>query len=185
MAMNLMVSAELPSTQPVLFATGSCSLGSILVACRGTGVLAISLADTADELVETLKRRFPQAAPGDLKLQCGRALRGAVQLVERPDNPFPLPILLDGTKFQQMVWRALQGIPCGTTVSYRELACRLERPRAVRAVASACAANQIAIAVPCHRVLRSDGSVSGFRWGVSRKIALLRREAALAQRFGS
>jgi AraC family transcriptional regulator of adaptative response/methylated-DNA-[protein]-cysteine methyltransferase len=141
-------------------------------------VCAILLGDDAAELERDLVRRFPQAElrRGDRAFE--RQLAEVVALVEQPERGLSLPLDVRGTAFQERVWQALQAIPAGATRSYRELAEAIGAPRAVRAVAAACAANALAVAVPCHRVLRSDGDVSGYRWGVERKRALLERERA-------
>lgn len=162
------------------------SLGAVLVArsVATGGLSAVLLDDDRAVLVAELRRRFSdmrvEAGDGDSAL---RALATeVVALVESPADPdcaVDAPLDARGTAFQQLVWNTLRGIPAGTTVTYAELARRVGRPNAVRAVASACAANPLAIVVPCHRVVRSDGGLSGYRWGVERKRALLAREAAL------
>jgi AraC family transcriptional regulator of adaptative response/methylated-DNA-[protein]-cysteine methyltransferase len=161
----------------IRFAVGQCSLGAILVAATEKGVCAIMLGEDPDALTHDLEDRFPKA-----KLVGGdRAFEGwvaqVVGLVEAPRVGLALPLDLRGTAFQQRVWQALRGIPPGTTTTYTELAARVGAPNAVRAVASACAANPIAIAIPCHRVVRRDGALAGYRWGIERKRALLEREA--------
>ncbi len=159
------------------FAVGECSLGSILVAATERGVCAILLGDDPEELAHDLERRFAQATlrGGDAAFE---ALVGqAIALVERPGAPASLPLDVRGTVFQQRVWRALRDIPAGKTASYAEIARAIGAPTATRAVAQACAANPLAVAIPCHRVVRADGDVSGYRWGVERKRALLEREA--------
>ena len=158
------------------FAVGECSLGSVLVARSDKGVCAILLGDAPEPLVQELTSRFPQASlvRADDEL-CG-LLADVVGLVEAPGQGLSLLLDLRGTAFQQRVWQALREIPAGTTATYTEVASRIGEPRSVRAVAHACAANTLAVAVPCHRVVRADGSLSGYRWGVQRKRALLRRE---------
>ncbi|HET8771104.1 MAG TPA: methylated-DNA--[protein]-cysteine S-methyltransferase [Gemmatimonadaceae bacterium] len=160
------------------------SLGAVLVArsVATGGLSAVLLDDDRAVLVAELRRRFPgmpvEAADDDSTLR--ELARKVVALVESPADPecaVDAPLDARGTAFQQLVWSALRGIPAGTTVTYAELARRVGRPSAVRAVASACAANPLAIVVPCHRVVRSDGGLSGYRWGVERKRALLAREA--------
>lgn len=162
----------------ITFGVGACSLGAILVAATERGVCAILLGDDGAELERDLLRRFPEAElrRGDGAFE--RQLAEVVALVEQPERGLSLPLDVRGTAFQERVWQALQAIPAGATRSYRELAQAIGAPRAVRAVAAACAANALAVAVPCHRVLRSDGDVSGYRWGVERKRALLERERA-------
>jgi AraC family transcriptional regulator, regulatory protein of adaptative response / methylated-DNA-[protein]-cysteine methyltransferase len=161
----------------IRFAIGECSLGSILVAASGRGVCAISLGDDPDELARELQDRFPRAEliGGDTEFE--RWVAKVVGFVEAPGVGLDLPLDVRGTAFQQRVWRALTEIPVGETVSYAEIAKRIGSPKSVRAVAQACAANALAVAIPCHRVVRNDGALSGYRWGVERKRALLDREA--------
>lgn len=162
----------------IRFAVGQCTLGAVLVAASTRGVCAILLGDDPDALVRDLQDRFPRATliGGDGDFEATVAL--AVGLVEAPALGLALPLDIQGTAFQQRVWLALREIPPGRTASYAEIAQRIGSPAAVRAVAGACAANPIAIAIPCHRVVRSDGALSGYRWGVARKRELLAREAA-------
>jgi AraC family transcriptional regulator of adaptative response/methylated-DNA-[protein]-cysteine methyltransferase len=157
-------------------ADGRCSLGAVLVAATDRGVCAILLGDDPDALRDDLRRRFPAAAiePGDAAFAA--TVAAVVALVERPAIGLGLPLDIRGTAFQRRVWEALRAIPIGTTTSYAALAASLGRPSAVRAVAAACAANPLAVAVPCHRVVRSDGALAGYRWGLARKAALLQRE---------
>jgi AraC family transcriptional regulator, regulatory protein of adaptative response / methylated-DNA-[protein]-cysteine methyltransferase len=164
--------------QSIRFAIGQCSLGAILVAQSDKGICAILLGDDPDELARDLQDRFPQAhlLGGDRDFE--KLIARVIGLVEAPRIGVDLPLDIRGTAFQQRVWRALQKIPTGETVSYAELARRIGSPQSIRAVAGACAANAIAVAIPCHRVVRSDGGLSGYRWGVERKRALLNREAA-------
>jgi AraC family transcriptional regulator of adaptative response/methylated-DNA-[protein]-cysteine methyltransferase len=161
----------------IRFALGQCSLGAILVAASPRGVCAISIGDDADRLVRELQDRFARARliGGDAEFE--QWVARVVGLVEAPRIGLDLPLDIRGTAFQQRVWQALRAIPPGSTLSYTELAARIGLPKAVRAVASACAANVLAVAIPCHRVVRTDGSLSGYRWGVARKRALLDREA--------
>jgi AraC family transcriptional regulator of adaptative response/methylated-DNA-[protein]-cysteine methyltransferase len=160
------------------FAVGECSLGSILVAKSSRGVCAIFLGNDPTQLARDLQDRFPQAEllGGDPEFE--RWVARVVGFIEAPRVGLDLPLDLRGTAFQERVWRALRKIPAGETASYREIAERIGVPKAVRAVAQACAANPLAAAIPCHRVVRSDGDVSGYRWGVERKRSLLRREKA-------
>lgn len=161
----------------IRFAVGECSLGSILVAATEKGICSILLGDDPEILVRDLHSRFPKAhlVGGDREFETWVAI--AAGLVEHPEQPSDLPLDIQGTAFQQLVWQALRGIPPGSTASYQELAIRIGTPRAVRAVAGACAANVIAVAIPCHRVVRKQGDLSGYRWGVERKRALLERES--------
>lgn len=159
------------------FAIGECSLGSILVAASDKGVCAVSLGDDPNKLGQELQDRFPKARliGGDRKFE--RVVAKVVGFVEAPKVGLALPLDVRGTAFQRRVWKALRAIPAGSTASYAIIAKRIGFPKTVRAVAGACAANVIAVAIPCHRVLRTDGSLSGYRWGVERKSALLKREA--------
>ena len=161
----------------IRFAVGECSLGAILVAQSQRGICAILLGDDPERLVRELQDRFPQAGliGGDAEFE--RLVAQVVGFVELPSLGLNLPLDLRGTAFQERVWQALREIPAGVTVSYADIAQRMGAPRAVRAVARACGANTIAVAIPCHRVVRRDGDISGYRWGVERKRELLRREA--------
>lgn len=159
------------------FAIGECSLGSILVARSDRGVCAILLGDDPERLVRDLQDRFPQAelVGGDSAFE--KVVAEVVGFVEAPRVGLDLPLDVRGTAFQQRVWQALREIPAGRTMSYTEVARRIGAPKSVRAVAQACAANALAVAIPCHRVVRNDGALAGYRWGVERKRALLEREA--------
>lgn len=161
----------------IRFAIAECSLGAILVAATPRGVCAILMGDDAEALARDLQDRFPQAnlVGGDASFEA--TVAAVVGFVEAPHLGLQLPLDIRGTAFQQRVWQALREIPPGQTLSYTEVAQRIGTPKAVRAVASACAANALAVAIPCHRVVRSDGGLSGYRWGVERKRALLLREA--------
>lgn len=161
----------------IRFAVGQSSLGAILVAASARGICAITLGDDPDALVRDLQDRFPRAelVGGDAAFEA--IVARVVGFVEAPRLGLDLPLDVRGTAFQQRVWQALRTIPAGATASYTEIAQRIGAPKSVRAVASACAANAIAVAIPCHRVVRTDGALSGYRWGVERKRALLDREA--------
>jgi AraC family transcriptional regulator, regulatory protein of adaptative response / methylated-DNA-[protein]-cysteine methyltransferase len=161
----------------IKFAIAECSLGSILVACSAKGVSAILLGDDPDALARDLQDRFPNAnlIGGDSAFE--ELVAKVVGFVEAPALGLDLPLDVRGTAFQQRVWQALREIPAGETVSYTELARRIGAPKSVRAVAQACGANRIAVAIPCHRVVRNDGALSGYRWGVARKRALLEKES--------
>ena len=162
----------------IRFAVGECSLGSILVARSERGVCAIFLGDDPDALTRELQDRFPRATLIGADPAFEDVVAKVVGLIEAPGTGVDLPLDVRGTAFQQRVWRALREIPAGSTASYREIARRIGAPRAVRAVAHACAVNPVAVAIPCHRVVRSDGGLAGYRWGVERKRELLEREAA-------
>lgn len=162
----------------IRFALAECRLGSLLVASSAKGLCAISLGDDPETLLRALQDRFPRAdfVGGDQDFEA--IVATVVEFIETPVRQLDLPLDIQGTVFQQQVWQALRNIPYGTTVTYSELAQRIGAPRAVRAVASACAANTFAVAIPCHRVVRQDGSLSGYRWGIARKKALIEKEAA-------
>lgn len=164
----------------IRFAVGECSLGSILVAATDKGVCAILLGDNPEPLVRDLQDRFPKAelTGGDAAFE--QTVAQVIGFVEAPGRGLDLPLDIRGTAFQQRVWQALQTIPPGRTASYTEIATAIGTPAAIRAVAGACASNEIAVAIPCHRVVRSDGALSGYRWGVERKRTLLAREQEAA-----
>jgi AraC family transcriptional regulator of adaptative response/methylated-DNA-[protein]-cysteine methyltransferase len=159
------------------FAVGTCSLGAILVAATARGICAILLGDDPEALVRDLQDRFPKAEliGGDTDFE--QWVARVVGFVEAPARGLDLPLDVRGTAFQQRVWQALREIPVGATASYTDIAQRLGVPHAVRAVAQACAANALAVAIPCHRVVRHNGTLAGYRWGVERKRVLLEREA--------
>jgi AraC family transcriptional regulator of adaptative response/methylated-DNA-[protein]-cysteine methyltransferase len=160
----------------VHFAVSECSLGSVLFARTPRGLCAILLGDHPESLVHELQAQFPRAnlnLDGDLEQE----VMQVVGLVETPSHDLNLQLDIWGTAFQQRVWRALREVPAGSTATYTEIAGRIGSPKSVRAVAQACAANPLAVAIPCHRVVRNNGELSGYRWGVERKRALLQREA--------
>lgn len=161
----------------IRFAIGQCSLGSILVAASERGVCAILIGDDPDALARDLQDRFPRAhlIGGDAQFE--QMVAKVVGFVEAPALGLDLPLDVRGTAFQQRVWQALREIPAGRTVSYSQIAQRIGAPKAVRAVGAAVGANPLAVAIPCHRVIRHDGSLCGYRWGVERKRALIEREA--------
>ncbi|MDI6934897.1 bifunctional DNA-binding transcriptional regulator/O6-methylguanine-DNA methyltransferase Ada [Serratia sp. Se-PFBMAAmG] len=161
----------------IYFALGICSLGDILVAQSDKGICAILLGDDPDALLRDLQDKFPQAELVGGDTQFEQLVARVVGFVEAPEIGLDLPLDIRGTAFQQRVWQALRDIPVGATVSYADIAQRIGSPKAVRAVAGACAANMLAVAIPCHRVVRNDGALSGYRWGVERKRALLNKEA--------
>ncbi|MDB5748193.1 MAG: 6-O-methylguanine methyltransferase [Massilia sp.] len=162
--------------ESIRFAVGACSLGAILVAATGRGICAILMGDDPEVLVRGLQDRFPKAQLIGADGEFERMVAQVVGLVEAPRIGLDLPLDVRGTAFQQRVWAALRAIPAGETVSYTELARRIGSPSAVRAVAGACAANPVAVAIPCHRVVRNDGGLSGYRWGIERKAVLIARE---------
>ena len=162
----------------IRFAIAESSVGPILVASSEKGVCAILMGDDPDLLAKSLQDRFPKAhlIGGDENYE--RLIAKVVGFIEAPKIGLDLPLDVRGTAFQRRVWKALMEIPIGKTVTYSQIAERIGHPNAVRAVAQACGANFLAVAIPCHRVLRTDGSLSGYRWGVDRKRTLLHREAA-------
>ena len=161
----------------LLFAIGKTSLGSVLVAHSAKGVCAILIGDGPAALRRACQKRFPQARLTCDDAALGETLGKVVQLVEAPASPVDLPLDARGSAFEQRVWQALGDIPPGSTATYGEIARRLGTPATAQEVAAACAANPLAVAIPCHRVVKADGSISGYRWGVRRKRALLSREA--------
>lgn len=160
----------------IRFAVAECSLGSVLIAATSKGICAVTLGDDPEALVQNLQDRFPQAElfAGDKEFETHIA--AVIAHIENPAQNFDLPLDIQGTVFQQKVWQALRDIPSGQTTSYSDLANRIGQPKASRAVASACGANKIAVIIPCHRVVRNNGDLSGYRWGVERKEALLIKE---------
>ncbi len=165
------------SNAAIRFAVGECSLGSILVACSERGVCAILIGDDPDTLARELQDQFPQAVllGGDERFEA--LVARVVGFVDAPSIGLDLPLDVRGTAFQRRVWEALRSIPCGETASYSDIAAKIGAPKSARAVAQACAANVLAVAIPCHRVVRSDGALSGYRWGVERKRVLLEQES--------
>jgi AraC family transcriptional regulator of adaptative response/methylated-DNA-[protein]-cysteine methyltransferase len=162
--------------EEIHFAVGQCSLGSLLVARSERGICAILLGDDPGQLQRDLEQEFPSAelcaGDGDFK----QLVAQVAAFVDTPAAGLALPLDIQGTAFQQRVWEALRRIPVGSTATYTSIAEAIGSPASVRAVAGACAANRLAVAVPCHRVIKRDGGISGYRWGVERKTALLRRE---------
>ncbi|PPC86919.1 MAG: bifunctional DNA-binding transcriptional regulator/O6-methylguanine-DNA methyltransferase Ada [Hyphomicrobium sp.] len=159
------------------FALAHCSLGEILVAATGRGICAISMGDDAEALRRDLHHRFSDAQISSGDKSFNKLVAQVVALVERPGGNMDLPLDVRGTAFQQQVWAALKKIRPGTTASYSDVAKSIAQPSSARAVALACGANPVAVAIPCHRVVKSDGALSGYRWGIERKRALLDREA--------
>lgn len=167
---------DLVKTAGVCFSVSPCSLGAILVAASERGICAIALADEEQALTQALLDRFPKAQQIEGDALFEGWMRKVIRFVEQPRGHFELPLDIRGTAFQQRVWQALCQIPAGTTASYSQIATQIGSPKSVRAVASACAANVLAVVIPCHRVVRSDGALSGYRWGIERKRKLLARE---------
>lgn len=163
------------STSPIRFISGTSSLGILLLAASAQGLCALLLGDDLETLERDLARRFPGQPQRDEGLM--PALEHTLRYLDNPLTVLDLPLDLSGSVFQQRVWEALRQIPLGQTVSYQQIARQLGQHKAFRAVANACGANPLAIIVPCHRVLRQDGSLGGYRWGLERKRQLLEREA--------
>ena len=163
--------------EAIRFAVAACSLGALLVAATDKGICSILLGDDPDALVRDLQDRFPKAELIGAEPEFEATVGQVVAFVEAPRIGLDLPLDVRGTAFQQRVWQALRSIPAGRTVAYAALAAQLGMPQGARAVAGACAANPVAVAIPCHRVVRNDGAISGYRWGVERKKVLLEREA--------
>ena len=159
------------------FSISPCALGLVLVAASERGVCAILLGDAPGLLEDELRSRFPAAQLEHAGAGFSDTVARVITLIDEPSGGFTLPLDVRGTAFQQRVWAALRRIPHGTTTTYSALANQLGMPKAVRAVASACAANPVAVAIPCHRVVRQDGALAGYRWGLERKKALLARES--------
>lgn len=164
------------SDSRIRFTVGECSLGSILVAQSEKGICSIQMGESPQTLIEALQDRFPAAELVGNDRDFEHTVAQVVGLVEQPSQGLDLPLDIRGTAFQRRVWAALQSIPPGQTVSYTEVANMIGAPKSVRAVAQACGANKLAVAIPCHRVVRNNGDLSGYRWGIERKQALLERE---------
>ncbi|MBI1777205.1 MAG: methylated-DNA--[protein]-cysteine S-methyltransferase [Proteobacteria bacterium] len=166
-----------PAGEPIRFAVGACWLGTVLAATSDKGIASILLGSNAQSLRRDLRARWPAAVLVDGGAELGLLLTKVLEFLEAPAGALDLPLDARGSEFQQRVWQTLRGIPSGSTASYSEIARRVGAPKEPYAVADACAANPIAVAIPCHRVVRKDGTLAGYRWGVKRKRALLEREA--------
>jgi AraC family transcriptional regulator of adaptative response/methylated-DNA-[protein]-cysteine methyltransferase len=167
----------MPMSQRIRYITCQSTLGYILVGLSKSGVCAIFLGDDHDRLVQDLRVRYPEATltrDGKAAEKVGATVRSGV---ESPGSELPLKLAPGGTPFQQRVWQALRDVPAGSTATYSDIALRIGAPEAVRAVAHACGANPIAVAIPCHRIIRRNGTLGGYRWGTGRKRELLRRES--------
>jgi AraC family transcriptional regulator of adaptative response/methylated-DNA-[protein]-cysteine methyltransferase len=164
--------------QEIIFSTGECVLGLVLAARTERGLCAILLGDDTRQLVRDLRRQFPDASLRYGGTELGPLLATVTSFLAAPAARLELPLDMRGTAFQMSVWRALQEIPAGATESYSEVARRIGMPESAKEVGEACAANSLAVAIPCHRVVRKDGGLAGYRWGVRRKRALLAREGA-------
>jgi len=162
----------------IRYGFGDSALGGVLVARSGEGVCAILFGDDADALATDLAARFPHAHLQRDDSSMRADIKAVAGVIEAPTRDPQLPLDIRGTTFQRKVWSALRAIPRGTIASYADIAARIGTPASVRAVAGACAANPLAVVVPCHRVIKRDGGLSGYRWGIERKRALLQREAS-------
>jgi AraC family transcriptional regulator of adaptative response/methylated-DNA-[protein]-cysteine methyltransferase len=160
----------------IRFAVGTSSLGSVLVAVSEKGVFAITIGTNSAVLLSEFQTSFPHAVLSARDPEIQTCICRVIDAIETPGSSIHVPLDIHGTEFQKNVWNALRTIPLGTTASYAEIAQRISKPKAMRAVAQACASNQIAVIIPCHRVIRADGSLSGYRWGAAVKAALLERE---------
>jgi AraC family transcriptional regulator of adaptative response/methylated-DNA-[protein]-cysteine methyltransferase len=169
--------ARAPVTE-IEFAITQSSLGLVLVARSERGLCAVLFGDDEAELQRDLQSRFPRATVAEQPEALGKLADAVVAYIESPKRGLDVPLDVRGTDFQRTVWQALQEIPAGSTASYSDIAARIGQPTAMRAVAQACGANALAVVIPCHRVVTVDGKVTGYRWGVERKRALLDREAA-------
>ncbi|MCK0106320.1 methylated-DNA--[protein]-cysteine S-methyltransferase [Marinobacter sp. S0848L] len=156
------------------------TIGWVLAVWDERGLYTVELSDHETKLMALLKARFSSLQTTPVNGESSELFGSIIQALENPEIRFDYPLVLEGTGFQKQIWQALQAIPPGQTITYSELASQLNKPNAVRAVANACGANRLAIIVPCHRVVRSDGGLGGYRWGIERKQALLNREAKLA-----
>ncbi|WKL58816.1 methylated-DNA--[protein]-cysteine S-methyltransferase [Asticcacaulis sp. ZE23SCel15] len=165
-----------PPAETIHYATGPSSLGSVLVAQSTAGLCSLMIDDDPKALRDQLALRFPDAELIEDVPGLRSVLAQAIALIDAPDAAYDGPLDLRGTAFQQSVWQALMTVPAGQTLTYSELAQRVGNPKAVRAVAAACGANRIAVVIPCHRIIGRKGSLTGYRWGVKRKQALLQRE---------
>ncbi len=169
----------LSESSPMRYVVRQCWLGSILVAGTDKGIAAILLGDGPDTLAQSLRRRFPETSLIGPDQRLDDLADAVVRFVEAPTGRLEAPLDLRGTDFERRVWLALREIPAGSTTTYSEIAARIGAPHASYDVGQACASNPLAVVVPCHRVVRKDGTLAGYRWGTRRKRALLAREAAL------
>jgi AraC family transcriptional regulator of adaptative response/methylated-DNA-[protein]-cysteine methyltransferase len=159
------------------YATAPTALGELLVAATGEGICSVQFGDNTAQLVDELEHRFKNADIAQADQSFEETVACIASLVDKPDTPVDLPLDIQGTAFQEKVWRVLRGIPVGTTMNYKEVATAMGKPSAHRAVANACGANPLALLIPCHRVVRADGGTGGYRWGLERKQVLLETEA--------
>jgi AraC family transcriptional regulator of adaptative response/methylated-DNA-[protein]-cysteine methyltransferase len=165
------------TNQKIFFTITECSLGLVLVATNPIGICAIFLGDDANSLQTELQNRFPKVTLVNAFNLNEEILVKLIRYIDAPKSKIDLPLDIQGTAFQKMVWDALLSIPCGKTVSYSEVANQINKPKAIRAIANACGANKLAVVIPCHRVIKNDGTLSGYRWGIDRKRKLLASES--------
>lgn len=166
----------------IFYSIGKSTLGLVLIAqnsAEGNAICHLALGANNEELIHNLQASYPTISCVENNNSCAKNLAAIIAFIEQPHQSLNLPLAISGTDFQQRVWRQLQQIPMGKTASYSEIAQQLSAPKAARAVAKACASNQLALVIPCHRVICSNGDISGYRWGIERKIELLRRENAI------
>lgn len=168
------------SNMTIQYAIGKCALGLLLLASSDIGVCAIALGDDTEMLIQVLRNQFPKVHLIETQDALAQMLAKVAAFIETPAADLDITLDIQGSVFQKKVWQALQEIPLGSTASYSAIARRIGAPKAARAVAAACAANKLAVVIPCHRVVRNNGSLSGYRWGVARKSALLEREKNVA-----
>lgn len=173
----------MPKTSPTVieFSTAETAFAVVLIARNERGICSILLGNTPAELYADLQQRLPQAELVQNEQGLAASLKKITDFLAAPLTPLDFLLDIEGSDFQKSVWAVLQSIPVGQTLSYSDVAERLHNPKAVRAVANACAANPLALAIPCHRVLRADGGISGYRWGVERKQTLLEKEQQASQ----
>lgn len=164
-------------TLEIQLGTARCDLGMVLIAATHNGICAIELGDDESTLIESMRLRYPRANLLMMNTQTAQWLQQVVRWIKQPQAALQLPLDIQGTAFQRQVWDALREIPPGQTRSYTDIAAQIGKPNAVRAVATACASNQLALTIPCHRVIRGNGELAGYRWGIERKRELLRRES--------
>lgn len=165
----------------IRYAIASCFLGWVIVAVTDRGICAIEFGDNPESLPALVQARFSKAHLREGGAELSSLIESVISFIEVPGSAIELPLDIQGTAFQERVWNALRSVPPGSKVSYTDIACQIGSPKAVRAVAQACAANKLAVIVPCHRVVRSDGQLSGYRWGVERKRLLLQHESELLE----
>ena len=176
--MSALIDRREAATENIRFVFGTFALGTVMVAASGKGIAAILMGDDREALRRELRGAFPHARLAENETALEGAMAKVIALLEAPPKGLDLPLDLRGSALQQVVWQALRAVPCGKTVTYGQIAKALPLPATAQEVGAACAANVLAVAVPCHRVIKADGSISGYRWGVRRTRTLIEREAA-------